>query len=197
MPTRLVRKMPETPIVLVQARGRYYIADGNHRFFWILATKGGKRTILAWILEEGDQEQIHGAPHLSLPLQDWKEGKETLGGIAAAAAMEYRAIEREYTEFLRAHGIYVAADDGSRKKAQEADHRQEGFSRPEMNDPGTWRAVLEWADRELRLSPRQEALALVARLRLQDGEHFCPEDVRACEWVYAKALRCGFTPPPA
>lgn len=78
------------PILLAQADdGYFYIADGNHRFFKRLLR--GDTELAAWILEEGDQEDIVGDP-LPQYVREWKEGMMSLEKLTQMAKEAYRNV---------------------------------------------------------------------------------------------------------
>jgi hypothetical protein len=72
-----------TPICVVEAKGRYYIIDGNDRFYELMCRRGGRTQIPCWVLCEEDREEVHAAPGTALPplLSDWKRGAISLDQI--------------------------------------------------------------------------------------------------------------------
>jgi len=86
--------------LLVEADdGLYYIADGNHRFFKKLVFGGDPETIPAWVLEEGDQERVHGSP-LPQHVREWKDGKITLSQLCVIAKNAYEDVQEKVKKIL-------------------------------------------------------------------------------------------------
>jgi hypothetical protein len=82
-----------SPICLVRhSNGFLYIVDGNHRFYKKVQFEKDIKKIPAWILEEGDKEDICGNP-LPTILADWKAGKTTLERLAKGAEVEWRRLK--------------------------------------------------------------------------------------------------------
>jgi uncharacterized protein (UPF0128 family) len=67
--------------------------DGNHRFYKKIIFEKDNEKIAAWILEEGDKEDIFGDP-LPTILTDWQAGKITLETLAKAAEFEWRGLKQ-------------------------------------------------------------------------------------------------------
>lgn len=96
--SRDIRKIAYEPILLVKADdGLYYIVDGNHRFFRKLVFGDYQVTLAAWVLEEGDQERIHGN-RLPQYVREWKEGQITLQHLTRMAKAVNRTIENQIKE---------------------------------------------------------------------------------------------------
>ena len=82
-----------SPICLVRhSDGFLYIVDGNHRFYKKIIFEKNIKKIAAWILEEGDKEDVFGNP-LPTILTDWKDGKTTLERLAKGAEFEWRRLK--------------------------------------------------------------------------------------------------------
>jgi len=66
--------------------------DGNHRFYKKIIFEKNTKKIQAWILGEGDKEDIFGNP-LPTIINDWKDGKTTLERLARGAEFEWRRLK--------------------------------------------------------------------------------------------------------
>lgn len=64
-----------------------------------------------------------------------------------------------------------------------------------MNDPLTWRDLAAWAEREARLSPKDERFAVQVSMMLKQGAHFSERQRQYAEQIFAKAVRMGFSQP--
>jgi hypothetical protein len=96
------------PILLLEADdGFFYIADGNHRFFKKLVR--GDTEVEAWILEEGDQEDVVGNP-LPQYVREWKEGKMSLEKLTQMAKNAYRNVQFDVESVIQ--DWYSETDDG-------------------------------------------------------------------------------------
>jgi hypothetical protein len=95
-----IKKIVDSPICLVKdaAEDCYYIADGNHRFFTKLLVQKIK-SINAWVLEEGDQERLHGNP-LPTRLEDWRDGSINLQELCTMAERAYEINEESINKDL-------------------------------------------------------------------------------------------------
>lgn len=84
-----IKKIVDSPICLIRDAEDdcYYIADGNHRFFTKLLVQKIE-SVKAWVLEEGDQQRLHGNP-LPTILQDWKDGFISLKQLLYRARRAY------------------------------------------------------------------------------------------------------------
>jgi hypothetical protein len=84
-----IKKIIDSPLCLIRDSEEdcYYIADGNHRFFTKLLVQKIE-SIKAWVLEEGDQQGLHGNP-LPEVLQDWKNGFISLKQLFYMARAAY------------------------------------------------------------------------------------------------------------
>jgi hypothetical protein len=77
-----------SPICLVKdGMGLFYIVDGNHRFLRKIHRQGELKKILAWVLQDGDQERIEGE-RISMSLSQWKAGQITLAQLVRDAQVE-------------------------------------------------------------------------------------------------------------
>jgi len=94
------RKVKVSPILLIKAPDAYYyVTDGNHRFFATLYAKKNN-FIEAWILEEGDQQRLHGNP-LPTPLKEWKRGLIGLTDLCNMAQDAYKKLGIDVIEDLK------------------------------------------------------------------------------------------------
>ena len=113
-PSRDVRKEVFAPILLVGAEdGLYYIVDGNHRFFRKLVLGDYQETVPAWVLEEGDQNKVHGNP-LPQYVREWKEGQISLSQLSMLARVAYEGIEKQVKGMLTSHKVLDAVETGAR-----------------------------------------------------------------------------------
>jgi hypothetical protein len=94
------RQVEFSPILLIKAPDSYYyVADGNHRFFATLNLQKND-FIDAWILEEGDQQKLHGNP-LPTALKEWKRGIINLTDLCNLAQDAYNKLGRDVIEDLK------------------------------------------------------------------------------------------------
>jgi hypothetical protein len=107
---RDVRGEEFAPILVVWADdGLYYIVDGNHRFFRKLVLGDYGESILAWVLEEGDQKRVRGNP-LPQHVREWKDGQITLSQLCIMAKNAYEDIEGKVKEILVSYKVLDAVD---------------------------------------------------------------------------------------
>jgi very-short-patch-repair endonuclease len=66
------------------------------------------------------------------------------------------------------------------------------FSDAKMNDPLIWRDLAAWAEREARLSPKDERFAVQVSMMLKQGARFSEKQRQYAEQIFAKAVRMGF-----
>ncbi len=95
-----IKEIRYSPICLIKDfhHDCYYIADGNHRFFTKLLVHKSK-FINAWVLEEGDQQKIHGNP-LPTRLEDWKKGDINLNDLCLMAREAHKINEESINKDL-------------------------------------------------------------------------------------------------
>jgi len=105
-----IKKIVDSPICLIRdpEEDCYYIADGNHRFFTKLLVQKIK-FIKAWVLEEGDQERLHGNP-LPTRLEDWKNGDIDLHKLCLMAREAYNNNEYDINKDLELCGRNIKDD---------------------------------------------------------------------------------------
>jgi hypothetical protein len=94
------RKVEMSPILLIKAPDSYYyVADGNHRFYSTLYAQGNN-FVEAWILEEGDQQRLHGNP-LPTALRQWKRGFADLADLCNMAQDAYNKLGIDVIDDLK------------------------------------------------------------------------------------------------
>jgi len=105
-----IKKIIDSPICLIRDAEKdcYYIADGNHRFFTKLLVQKIK-FLNAWVLEEGDQERLHGNP-LPTRLEDWKNGVIDLHKLCLMAREAYNNNEYDIKKDLELCGRNIKDD---------------------------------------------------------------------------------------